>query len=56
MTDQTEAQYFRMRAKDERTRSQQASSSPAATAHAELADRYEQLAAQFEAESGSNGR
>ena len=51
MPEQDNAEYFRMRAQDERLRSQHATDPRAAAAHADMADRYEEMAAQFEANS-----
>lgn len=49
MSDQTNAEYFKMRADDERLRCEHASDPRAAAAHAELAARYDELATDFEA-------
>ncbi|WP_156029654.1 hypothetical protein [Sphingomonas sp. URHD0057] len=49
MSEQTNAEYFRMRATDERQRAQRANDSRAAGAHAEMAERYDELANSFEA-------
>ena len=47
MPDQTNAEYFRMRAADERARSRQATDPRSTAAHAELANRYEEMAERF---------
>ena len=48
MPDQTNAEYFKMRAPDERKRSNQATDPRAAAAHAAIAERYDEMAALFE--------
>ncbi|HLO21687.1 MAG TPA: hypothetical protein VK192_14500 [Sphingomicrobium sp.] len=50
MSEQTSAEYFKKRADDERARSEQATDPRAAAAHAELADRYEEMAGRFDEE------
>lgn len=51
MSDQTNAEYFAGRAAIERAMSEAASDQRVAAIHAELAERYEQLAAQFSTET-----
>ena len=48
MSEQTNAQYFRMRAEDERRRSQEATDLRAADAHADMAVRYDEMADQID--------
>lgn len=51
MSDQTNAEYFAGRAVIERAMSEAATDRRAAAIHAELAERYEELALQFSAQS-----
>ncbi len=51
MSDQTNAGYFAARALEARKRSRSANDPRAAAAHAEMAARYEELAAEFHARS-----
>lgn len=51
MSEQSSAEYFRMRAQDERLRAHHAINSRAAAAHADMAARYEEMAGRFEAKS-----
>ncbi len=53
MSEQTSAQYFRMRAEDERRRSQEATDLRAAKDHADMAVRYDQMANRFDSRSGN---
>jgi hypothetical protein len=47
MSDQGNAQYFAGRAREERAMSSRATDPRAAAAHLEMAERYEQLTAEF---------
>ena len=56
MHERNNADYFRMRAEDERLRSQQATDPRAAGVHAEMALRYEEMANQFESQVKDSDR